>query len=68
MKKTLPCLEKNNDFTSQSLEGETTDWTQATNYEKKVDRKLLLSASQFQLVVPKCMMIMKAAVSKTNMR
>lgn len=73
MENTLPSLVKNNDFTSQSLEGETTDWTQAvykvTNHEEKVDRKLLLLASQFQLVVPKCMMmIIQAAVSKTNMR
>lgn len=72
MENTLPSLVKTNDFTSQSLERETTDWMQAiykvTNHEEKIDRKLLLSASQFQLVVPKPIRIIKAAVSKTNVR
>lgn len=71
MENALPSLVKANDITSQSLERETTDWTQTiykvTNLEEKVYRKLLLSASQFQLVVSKCMII-EAAVSKTKMR
>lgn len=57
MENTLPSSVKNIHLASHCLEGKITDWIQdvykVTNHEEKVDRKLLLSASQFQLVASK---------------
>lgn len=57
MENTLLSLVKNIHLASRCLEGEIANWMQGvdkvTNY-KKVDRKLLLSATQSQLVASKC--------------
>lgn len=57
MENTLLSLVKNIHLASRCLEEEIANWMQGvdkvTNY-KKVDRKLLLSATQSQLVASKC--------------